>query len=100
MNPTCSAFKIGNIMESICIDFSFKLTFCLTQANRTGPVICAWKYTLRNSDDFLNPPSLRYSRRILGIRTKSNGESGIRLDPSAIMILRGRSQPQQEDTRA
>ena len=46
------------------------------------------KYTLRNSDDFLNSRSLRYSRLILVIRAKSNGGSGIRLDPSAIMILR------------
>ena len=78
MNPTCSAFKIGNILESIWIEFSFKLTFCLTQANRTAPVICPWKCTLWNSGDFLNSPSLRYSQCILVIRTKSNGASGIR----------------------
>ena len=80
MNPTCSAFKIVNILESVCIDFSFKLTFYLTQANLTAPIICAWKCTLQKLDDFLNSPPLQYSRRILVIRTNSKGGSGIRLD--------------------
>ena len=88
-NPACSAFKIGNILESICIDFLLKLTFCLTQANRTARVIYAWKCTLRNSDDFLNSPSLRYSWHLLVIRTKSNRGFGIRVGPSAIMIFEG-----------
>ena len=68
--------------------------------NQTARVICAWKYTLRNADDFQNSTSLRYSGHILVIRTKSNREFGIHLDPSAIMILRERSQPLQEHTCA
>ena len=91
---------MSNILDSICIDFLFKLTFYLTQGNRTARVICAWNYTLQNPGDFLNSPSLQYSWRISVIRTKSNRGFGICLDPSAIMILKERSKPWQEDSFA
>ena len=91
---------MSDILDSICIDFLFKLTFYLTQENRTARAICAWNYTLQNSDDFLNSPSLQCSRCISVIRTKLNRGFGIRLDPSAIMILKEGSKPWQEDSCA